>query len=141
MARYDIKYKTIISSQNKMMADLDQILDENQIVNPIRNHFKIAVSEAFTNALIHGNKLEANKIILVAININEFELSADIIDEGQDGLENIKNKKPATLVSESGRGVDLIKHFASQIEFKEIITGGLKVSIKFDRKERKIISK
>lgn len=139
MAKYEIKYKSIIASEDKMMADLEEILDENTVCGSLKHKFKIAVSEAFTNALLHGNKLEEDKIIILIININDSVLSADIIDQGQEGLEKIRNKKPATLISESGRGIDLIAHFAAKFDYEEISTGGLKVSIKFNRIERKTI--
>ena len=84
--------------------------------------------------------MSEDKIIIVIIDIKENSISADIIDKGQGGLENIRNKKPTTLVDECGRGIDLITYYSTSVNFEELPTGGLKVSIEFDRKESKTIS-
>ncbi|NOY88748.1 MAG: ATP-binding protein [FCB group bacterium] len=130
MAVYNLCYPSVVESEQLMQKDLEKILRENSIDDLTTHNFVLIISEAFTNAMVHGNCLNPAKEINVVININGNVLSADIEDQGQDGLEKIKGKLPPTLLSEGGRGIDIIKYYASLVEFTETESGGLKVYIK-----------
>ena len=117
-----------------MLDDLDQILADNRVEPRTAQSFRLAVSEAFTNALIHGNRKDSSKSVKISLKLNEHEIVADIIDEGQGGLGRVRNRDPIELLSETGRGIDLIKHFATVAEFREDDEGGLVVTIRIDRK-------
>lgn len=138
ISKKEFTYFSVMASEEKMMNDLESVLDENQVETELSNKIKIAVSEGFTNALLHANKLDKDKKIQISIEINENGVYVDIIDEGVGGLAKIRNKKPPTLVAENGRGVDLIGYYANRVLFKELSSGGLKVSMEFDRKKSKI---
>ena len=140
MTTYKFSYPSKIESETKMLSDLIDILNEHKITGDLRNHIKVVVSEAFNNAILHGNKLDENKLTFLRIHINEKNLSADIIDQGRGGLKKVINKKQRSLTAEGGRGIDLIMHYANEYNYEEISTGGLKVSVQFDRKESKTIS-
>ena len=116
-----------------MLDDLDQILADNGVEPRTAQSFRLAVSEAFTNALIHGNRKDSSKTVKIGLKLNEHEIVADIIDEGQGGLGRVSNRDPIELLAETGRGIDLIKHFATVAEFREDDAGGLVVTIRLDR--------
>ncbi len=132
MPKYEFTYSSAVASEDKMLDELATVLHINGIPEDLQNWFMLAVSEAFTNALVHGNKLNPHKAIKLALNINEGLLTADIIDEGQGGLAKIKRRQPPTVLSEGGRGVDLMRYYASAVRFTETEGGGLKVSLRFD---------
>jgi serine/threonine-protein kinase RsbW len=139
MPTYEFTYPSTPASEGKMFDEVTTILQANGMPEDLQNGFMLAVSEAFTNALVHGNKRNPHKAIKLALNINEGLLTADITDEGQGGLAKIKRRQSPTLLSESGRGVDLMRHYASAVRFTETEGGGLKVSLRFDQmKENKI---
>ncbi len=133
MPKYEFTYSSAVTSEDKMLDELATVLHINGIPESLQNWFMLAVSEAFTNALIHGNKLNPHKAIKLALNINDGLLTADIIDEGQGGLAKIKRRQPPTVLSEGGRGVDLMRHYASVVRFTETEGGSLKVSLRFDQ--------
>ncbi|TET94590.1 MAG: ATP-binding protein [Candidatus Zixiibacteriota bacterium] len=139
MPMYEFTYPSTVASEDKMLDELATVLQANGIPKNTRNWFMLAVSEAFTNALVHGNKRNPRKTIKLVLFINNGLLAADIIDEGQGGLAKIKRRKPPTMLSEGGRGVDLMRHYASAVGFSETESGGLKVSLRFDQmKENEI---
>ena len=138
MAVYEYKYQSVLESEDKMLSDLAAILTKHDIQNPERYGFMLAVSEAFTNALLHGNVLNPNKTISLFIEIKPNRLSADIIDEGKGGIDKIERKKPSDLYDVGGRGVDLIRHYAGKVEFKEEKHGGVKVTVIFEIEKEKI---
>ena len=139
MPTYEFTYPSTVASEDKMLDELATVLQANGIPEDMQNWFMLAVSEAFTNALVHGNKRNPRKTIKLALFINNSLLAADIIDEGQGGLTKIKRRKPPTMLSEGGRGVDLMRHYASAVGFTQTESGGLKVSLRFDQmKENEI---
>lgn len=97
----------------------------------------LAVSEGFTNALVHGNDYDFSKFIEINIAVNDEEVIADIIDEGNCDLKAINARKPADELQEGGRGIDLIEHYADELKVsKSEITGGLRLSMGFRRNRR-----
>ncbi|MFQ6009198.1 MAG: ATP-binding protein [Candidatus Zixiibacteriota bacterium] len=136
MPKYEFRYPSVDASEEKMLDDVLAVLVQNGVDKDLQDGFLLAVSEAFTNALIHGNQLKPDRTIKVLVDINNETLLADIIDEGQGGLDKIKHRRPPTLFSEGGRGVDLMKYYASDVKFTETEMGGLRVSIRFDAKKK-----
>lgn len=120
-----------------MLDDVSTVLRRNRVDKDLQDSFLLAVSEAFTNALVHGNKRNPRKSVKLAIDINNQALAADITDEGRNGLNRIRLRRPPHVFSESGRGVDLIEHYASEVEFSQTEKGGLKVSVRFDLAKKK----
>ena len=120
-----------------MLDHVTTILENHQIPGEAAGRFVLIVSEAITNAMVHGNRSDSRKTIKLTICVNDEHLTADIIDEGHGGLEKIRNRRPPTLLSEGGRGVDLMEHYASAIAFTETAGGGLHVSVRVDLKTEK----
>ncbi len=137
MATYQYEYPSVLASEEKMLTDIELVLSRHDVAGRAARAFTLAVSEAFTNALTHGNGLDPEKTVTVRLTINKTDLIADIIDQGQDALRRIADRKPAQLMSEGGRGVDLIRHYSDSAEFTETDTGGLHVSIRFSRQDTK----
>lgn len=136
MVSAEFTYPSVVESVETMLDDLDEILNRENVFDHARHGFMVAVSEAFSNALLHANRLDRYKTISVRISVNNSNLIADIEDEGTDGLEKILGRCPPTDQSENGRGVDIIKHYADQVEFAKTECGGLKVTIRIERKKR-----
>lgn len=132
MPTYEFTYPSVVVSEERMLDDVLIVLQANRIYGDLQDSFMLVVSEAFTNALVHGNERDPRKEIKLQLNINKDVLAADIIDEGQRGVDRVKHKRPPTMFSEGGRGVDLMRHYASIVRFTETQRGGLKVSIRFD---------
>ena len=109
-------------------------LEDNMVSPGDRRRFMLAVSEAFSNALIHGNELNPKKTIRVQLCINEDALSADIIDQGQEGLKKIQSPRETDLLSEGGRGVRVMIYSADNVKFEQVENGGLKVTVQLVRK-------
>lgn len=132
MPAYDLTYSSVRESENEFFLDLDRIFVENKVDGPDKKHFMVILSEAFTNALIHGNKLDSQKSIKIRLVINQLQLSADIFDEGTGGLANINNRGEADLLAEGGRGIQLMEYFSTETKFQQLAQG-LKVTVILNR--------
>lgn len=117
-----------------MLDDLEEVLSENEVDIESGRRFMLIVSEAFNNAMIHGNCMDAEKQIKLSLAINRTRLEADIVDQGVQGLSAIRNKLPCDILSEHGRGIDLIRHYADEVDFAEDAEGNLRTTVKVFRK-------
>jgi len=136
MVHFERQYQSVPESEEVMLDDLKKVLVSAAVRDPLRFRFMLAVSEAFTNALVHGNGKDPSKRVFLVVDINSERLLADVSDEGKRGLEAIPGRRPADLLAENGRGIPLIRHYAQEVKFAETGTGGLKVCLRFDRSTR-----
>ncbi|MFZ5981480.1 MAG: ATP-binding protein [Candidatus Zixiibacteriota bacterium] len=140
MTQYKFQYPTIPASEEAFYNDICAVLKPHRLSKELWHRVMLVLSEAFTNAYLHGNQKDPGTNIIVAIKVNEREISVDIIDEGVGGggsIDNINNRQPSTPSMEGGRGIDLIRHYADFVEFTADEKGGFKVSVKLmlERKE------
>jgi anti-sigma regulatory factor (Ser/Thr protein kinase) len=141
MACYEFTYPSVLESEGKMLNDLVAVLGKHKIDGLAKQNVLVVMCEAFNNALLHGNQLKPDKKIKMILSINKKEMTADIIDEGSGGLEKIQNRRPSPMWAEGGRGIGIIGHYASSVNFQETDKGGLKVSISFGHKTKRMSGK
>lgn len=80
---------------------------------------KLALEEALTNAMRHGNLLIAKLVVTVKIKAGRERISLDVHDEGKGfDFSNLKDPTRAESVAQiSGRGVFLMRKLMDDIEF------------------------
>jgi serine/threonine-protein kinase RsbW len=89
-------------------------IDENLYPNIL-----ISLTEAVNNAMIHGNKLDERKAVMVTCQEKKHQLQFIISDEGK-GFDPYKIPDPTSedrLETEGGRGVFLMKSLTDEIRF------------------------
>ena len=81
----------------------------------------LSVSEAATNAVVHGNKLDLSKKVMIQAKANTAILTFTITDEGNGfDPEDIANPvDEENLLNTSGRGVFLMREYTDEIEFQD----------------------
>ncbi len=82
---------------------------------------KLIISEALTNAYIHGNDSDSNKPINVSWVINNDSLCIKVRDSGTNKKEKLDIKKDidCDILSESGRGLFIISAYTDEVMFKD----------------------
>lgn len=89
-------------------------IDENLYPNIL-----ICLTEAVNNAIIHGNRLDEHKEIMVSCHEREHEIQFMISDEGS-GFDPFELPDPTSeerIETEGGRGVFLMKQLTDEIHF------------------------
>jgi serine/threonine-protein kinase RsbW len=137
MASYSFTYPSTMEAADQVLDDLLVVSERHGFAKHLLHRVSVAVSEAFTNALIHGNRQQPDKSIFIRLTVNEDKVCADIIDQGKQGLELIRGKTPATVSAEGGRGIDLIRHYADSATFATGDDGGLQVHLVFVKQSAK----
>lgn len=100
---------------------IDTVRNDFQIDDSIYGNIHLAVVEAVTNAIVHGNKLDENKDVYFETKKEDTKIKFIVKDEGK-GFDS--NKIPDPTLPEnrekiSGRGVFLIKNLADEVTFSE----------------------
>jgi serine/threonine-protein kinase RsbW len=82
----------------------------------------IAMTEAVNNAIVHGNKLDINKMVDVSVQTEGPKLQFRVTDQGPGfDFENIPDPTaPENLEKPNGRGVFLMRQLADTCEFEEL---------------------
>lgn len=82
----------------------------------------IAMTEAVNNAIVHGNKLDANKMVNIEVTVDGMQLQFKVTDEGPGfDYDNIPDPtSPENIEKPNGRGVFLMRQLADACEFEEL---------------------
>jgi serine/threonine-protein kinase RsbW len=85
----------------------------------------LAVTEATTNAIIHANKCDINKLVTVDVNVENSNLVIKVKDEGKgfNPTEIPDPTHPENLLKDSGRGVYLMRVYMDELKYNVTPTG------------------
>lgn len=129
-----MKKEINISSRIESLSIVENLIDEISIdlnlVADIYGNVLIAVIEAVTNAIVHGNKNEKAKLVRIAFFDDTNYLNVRVEDQGPGfDFDDIPDPtKPDNVEKPDGRGVFLMRHLADEIVFDR---GGSIVQLKF----------
>jgi serine/threonine-protein kinase RsbW len=86
----------------------------------------MAVREAVTNAVVHGNQEDDSKSVQVFFSCQGDRLEIEVLDQGQgfDPKSVPDPTDPANLMKTSGRGIFLIRNFMDEVEWLARPDGG-----------------
>ncbi len=83
---------------------------------------RLALEEALVNAIKHGNRLDPTKTVHVRYQVTHQQFTIEIRDEGPgfdpEGVPDPLN--PENLERPGGRGVFLMRHYMSWVQYNEI---------------------
>jgi serine/threonine-protein kinase RsbW len=85
----------------------------------------LAVTEATTNAIIHGNKNDGNKKVTIDVNVENKKLKISVKDEGP-GFDpsNVPDPThPDNLLKDSGRGLYLMRIYMDDLQYEHTGNG------------------
>jgi len=89
----------------------------------------VAVREAITNAMVHGNKEDEAKTIELTLNCLGRELEIEVKDQGEgfDPTSIPDPTEPANILKTSGRGIFLMRSFMDEVTWSMRPEGGTTV--------------
>lgn len=128
----------IISSQLVRIKEVRNFLEKFYADYGIKlssfNKVLLGLSEAVNNAIIHGNRLNAEKKVFIKIQLFNNQIWMEVEDEGEGFSTDVLTDPttPDRIRLENGRGIFLMKFIANELAFKN---GGRMVQIKFNLEE------
>lgn len=100
---------------------IDTVRSDFQIDDSVYGNIHLAVVEAVTNAIIHGNKSDENKDVYFETKKEDSQIKIIVKDQGRGFDADVipDPTLPENLEKISGRGVFLIKNLADEVTFSE----------------------
>jgi len=98
---------------------IEEIADKHKVSEDTFANMMTCLNEAVINAIVHGNKLVAEKKVIVNADIEGKRIIWTVTDEGEGfDYNNLADPTaPENLENLTGRGVFIIKHLADQCIF------------------------
>ena len=135
MNNNEMKLEFISKSNNEAFARISVAAFVSQLDPTIEeiSDIKTAVSEAVTNAIVHGYEDKMGTVTIVC-KIRENEVFIEISDNGK-GIENIEMAKQPLYTTRpnlerSGMGFTIMESFMDELNVQSIIGLGTKVTMK-----------
>ncbi|MGE5395059.1 MAG: ATP-binding protein [Candidatus Saccharibacteria bacterium] len=107
-----------------------EIFNESNLNMNSFNRIFLGISEAVNNAIMHGNKMNPEKNVLIKMNLQGNKMNIEVEDEGN-GFNNLHLFDPTNrenIKREHGRGIYILSKIADELSFKD---NGRKVFIQF----------
>lgn len=99
---------------------IDGIVEEHSIPSSLYGNILISVTEAVTNAILHGNSKDLSKDVKISYEVKNQKLSFKIVDEGYGfDFDSIPDPTaPDNILNLGGRGIFLMKQLSDGVDFE-----------------------
>jgi serine/threonine-protein kinase RsbW len=119
--KIEFEVPSVISLMHNILDYLMKRVEKVGVINPETSNLFVALDEAFVNAVKHGNKFDASKLVRITADVSPEEARFTIEDEG-DGF-NVAEipdpLDPQNLFKTSGRGVLFIYNIMDEVKYNE----------------------
>ena len=115
------KLKLNLKDVPKLVEEILEKMEALGIYGDIPMELRLALEEALTNAVKHGNKLDPDKSVSIRVETFPESVQIEVEDEGA-GFDHGKVPLPTddeNIWKTSGRGVFLIRHFMDKAEYSQ----------------------
>ena len=116
-------YQKIVKSNTALIPEATDfvlnILSSVSLNEEVLNNLSLAISEALANAMVHGNKLDPNKNVVITVDIFDKKIELSIKDSGQGFKpEEVPDPtKPENILRDSGRGIFIMQSFVDDLYY------------------------
>jgi serine/threonine-protein kinase RsbW len=110
-----------ISLMHIVLEYLMKRVEKLGVIKPEQSNLFVALDEAFVNAVKHGNKFDASKLVRITAEVSGKEARFTIEDEGEGfDVNSIPDPlDPENLFKTSGRGVLFIYNIMDEVKYNE----------------------
>ncbi|MFC2082140.1 ATP-binding protein [Bacteroidota bacterium] len=116
-------YSKEIISDPDLMPEVEEFLiniaKENNLEEEKYNSLALSASEAVSNSIVHGNKLDETKKVFINVIVKDDEMRIIFKDEGTGfNPENVPDPtNPENILKDSGRGIHIMKSFIDELKY------------------------
>lgn len=125
----EIKFQSKIENINIVEKLVDEISASQNLSSEIYGNLLVAMVEAVNNAIIHGNKLDESKEVVVNYGLEDGYFWFNVKDQGPGfDFNSLPDPTlPENIEKPHGRGIFLMSHLVDEIKFED---NGTKVCLK-----------
>jgi serine/threonine-protein kinase RsbW len=116
---FTLQLPSVMESLNTLEKLVEELASKYNVSDDTYANMMTCLNEVFINAIVHGNKLKAEKIVIINAEVDQKRMIWTVTDEG-DGFDYNKLPDPTApenLENLTGRGVFIIKQLADQCIF------------------------
>lgn len=119
--KIEFEIPSVISVMNAILDYLIKRVEKIGVVDTESSNLFVALDEAFVNAVKHGNKFDAAKLVRISAEVSATEARFTIEDEGEGfDVNSIPDpRNPENLFKASGRGVLIIHNVMDEVRYNE----------------------
>lgn len=119
--KIEFELPSAISPMHSILDYLLKRVEKLGVVKPEQSNLFVALDEAFVNAVKHGNKFDAQKLVRITAELSSREASFTVEDEGEGfDVNSIPDPlDPENLFKTSGRGVLFIYNIMDEVKYNE----------------------
>lgn len=119
--KIEFELPSAISPMHSILDYLIKRVERLGGVSPEKSNLFVALDEAFVNAVKHGNKFNAQKLVRITAELSPKEASFTVEDEGEGFDVNAipDPLDPENLFKTSGRGVLFIYNIMDEVKYNE----------------------
>ena len=120
MKNISIEIPSLVENIRIVESFVDNAKEEYNLTDNLYGNIMIAVIESVNNTIIHGNKTDKNKNVLLSATLHDEQIVFIVSDEGQgfDHQSLPDPTAPENIEKVGGRGIFLIKNLADEVSFK-----------------------
>lgn len=115
----------------KADAFLEEKLKEHGLDDSDIADLAISATELINNAIVHGNKLDPDKVVRIKLEFLDDSLNISITDQG-DGFSPNEIPNPIedeNLLKEAGRGIFIVRSLVDDLQIESAPEGGTRMVI------------
>lgn len=129
---FRLSLNSTYEESEKVPDFVTDIQEKSQLEEDATGNLMLLLSEAVTNAIVHGNKLDENKTVEVEVQINSKKIVSTVKDHGKGFDPQAANDplKEENLLKDSGRGIFLIKEISDSMDY---LDNGTKIRFSINR--------
>ncbi len=135
MDSINIEENLVLDSTMDSISQVEKMIDgQSQMLNiddEVYGKYMLSVVECVNNAIVHGNKLSADKKVRIHYHITNKRIEVTVTDEGE-GFDPDSLPDPTAeenIEKDCGRGIFLMRHLADDVSFED---HGRKVKMTFN---------
>lgn len=116
-----LKLTSQLGSVSKVEPFVRKLVNKYRISPDRQGDILISLTEAVTNAIVHGNQRDAKKVVRVKLIKEKNSLAFQVCDEGPGfDYQNLPDPtRPENVEKPGGRGVFLIRELCDDVRFRE----------------------
>lgn len=122
--------RLVIPSDPHRIAEADEFLErhlrERGVSETLVTDLAIAATELVNNAIVHGNKQDLSKIVILSIHMTSTEIEIRVTDQGEifDPEAIPDPLAEENLLKEVGRGLFIVRSLMDSVEYGRGPNGG-----------------
>jgi serine/threonine-protein kinase RsbW len=121
MKSIKISIPSLIENIKIIESFIDNAREKFHIDDDIYGNIMISVTECVSNAILHGNEGDANKIVNLELHFEDEQIQFVITDQGSGfDYEHLEDPTaPENLEKAGGRGIFIMKHLSDDVAFED----------------------